>query len=568
MQRWRQAVSVCMDESGSCQGAEESVRGGARRPRGAALHPRGAHRRYHAEESETRAWWSARALRSATGVCSADARRPRERRGSTMHRARPVACLCGLRCRAGREGARRCHCGDRGAAVSILEDAEEFILDTRLSVVNDTETTALLLRTLCALHARCGVAAREWRCSPHHDTDLIWYFEHHAPPDAHPAGGVQLWDMSALGGVAEVTLPSTHAVEANEKLAPQDRDEEEDLGMRGPIVARSGEKEGTEGLEMAVLGGGVSAVAACGYPAQPVERMSSSGEPMRGERGVADVCAVRERARRDQLLVEQGARHAYVCGVCADAGDVRVEHPQTLLADGRRGEDVCGLVIPRPQLCGARATAFVLRIRVMENGASERLQCIPQISSYAGCHCASGQRGRRVGCGKNCVEAFLHERPHTRYTSTRSRTASETTHSPPALVILARSLRVLRIIPASALALPPLPPTASFSKTSASTPYTTHIFPQHTAPPQLPPEPLFALQGCLLAFVPPPPRARPRTRCSPSDVPDVLVSASADGVLSVRRVTVALEVGHGAGLSIKGVAFAEARAGRSRKRRA
>ncbi|KAJ7430865.1 hypothetical protein FB451DRAFT_461394, partial [Mycena latifolia] len=105
------------------------------------------------------------------------------------------------------------------------------------------------------------------------------------------AGGVQLWDASALGGVAEVlnlrvppsapssalhtpstppssadspsatvTLTSTRATTADEK--PSQQEGEEELGMHGPIVGaavlppapREGrEKEGKESLEMGVL---------------------------------------------------------------------------------------------------------------------------------------------------------------------------------------------------------------------------------------------------------------------------------------------------------------------------
>ncbi|KAJ7183961.1 hypothetical protein C8R46DRAFT_1210098 [Mycena filopes] len=105
-----------------------------------------------------------------------------------------------------------------------------------------------------------------------------------------------------------------------------------------------------------------------------------------------------------------------------------------------------------------------------------------------------------------------------------------TTHSPPALVVLSRpGLRVLHVIPASALAVPHAPispvgtnssgsrrssyagsPPFSSSSTSASPPTTFTSPPTHApSPSPPPPTPTSALHGRLLAFLAPAPPAAP-----------------------------------------------------------
>ncbi|KAJ7731421.1 hypothetical protein DFH07DRAFT_1065719 [Mycena maculata] len=97
------------------------------------------------------------------------------------------------------------------------------------------------------------------------------------------------------------------------------------------------------------------------------------------------------------------------------------------------------------------------------------------------------------------------------------------THSPPALIILARpSLQILHVIPAGALAVPPPPnlsnnvsPSSSYGNRASSSGTSPSTSPPHSdphtppSPPTPPGTPTFALHGRLLAFLTPPPAAPP-----------------------------------------------------------
>ncbi|KAJ7440888.1 hypothetical protein FB451DRAFT_1377435 [Mycena latifolia] len=223
-----------------------------------------------------------------------------------MRRTHPVACLCGLWCRAGREGARRCPCGDRGAAVSILEDAELILgHGARLPRMQTTARWLVSLpgsggahgaspaAHLCRRYAAVG-RERETRCcggaeSAHPavcafcclSSDFHWP----SPFSCYPRGGKEKegLEMGCIRGFF-VILRVAFLFVSIFSLMPGWRV----WGGVGRREARVRVSFGDEGT-----GGGVDEALV-----------------LELELGV--------------VLIERGAGHAYVCGVCADAGEPRV----------------------------------------------------------------------------------------------------------------------------------------------------------------------------------------------------------------------------------------------------
>ncbi|KAJ7465636.1 hypothetical protein FB451DRAFT_1402652 [Mycena latifolia] len=108
------------------------------------------------------------------------------------------------------------------SVLGVLENDDAQDTPSSVSAVNDAEMTARLLRARTRLERQdCGVAARD-------NPRLLTL--------AYPAG-VQLWDASAPGGVAEVlnlrVLPSRRVPTQPMK---NPRDGEEEIGMHGPIL--------------------------------------------------------------------------------------------------------------------------------------------------------------------------------------------------------------------------------------------------------------------------------------------------------------------------------------------
>ncbi|KAJ7440896.1 hypothetical protein FB451DRAFT_1442845 [Mycena latifolia] len=272
-----------------------------------------------------------------------------ENRGSAMCRRRPVAWLCGLRCRPGRIVLAE----TATAAVSILEDAEVLILGCgtgrRQGRGDDCESPSRAVRA-----SRGGLTAERARLERQGSAGVGA-----VGPTARlltlTSAGVQLWDAcarrrrgapSADSPSATVTLTSMQA-EADEKA-----DGEEELGMYGPIVGAAvlpiAPREGRgEGGARGARDRGLflfSCFVSSRFSSMPGwrawggvgrsearVRVPFGGEGA-GRRGFHDalvleleLAVVMERDRGDeprvQVLIELYAPGEYDWGVCVDAGD-------------------------------------------------------------------------------------------------------------------------------------------------------------------------------------------------------------------------------------------------------
>ncbi|KAJ7440890.1 hypothetical protein FB451DRAFT_1569420 [Mycena latifolia] len=387
-----------------------------------------------------------------TDVYSVDARRPRERPGSTMRRARPLACAgCGV------------EPGAEGPVVVLAE-------------------------TVCAHLGRqgCGVAAREWgRC---------WVRGDVACRVSASGTGCSCTSSRTSLNFTRIFLSTPH----------------------WGVCVDAGDVR-VEHAESGAMGG--------------------SG------------------AQRDSSA----------CGV----GDVDVEDPQTLLADGwrivlRRAEGACELALTPHQLASRFEGNAGFQWDANEDCIDEYCTNVRMfLTSPHALYIYSLARGRVVG-----VWAPRAPSPVPGSRGPRDAKEQEKAIGTPcafeaarrfivvvndALVILAHpSLHVLRIIPAR-------PPHrhSPRSRSSRCRGASSRSYPPAASTPA----------HSLLAREPRVAVALDTGRArAQSGVQDVLVFDPVDGVLSLRRVTVALEAAHGAALLIKGVAVAESRAKRSRKR--